>query len=56
MVTEYVPEAVLMAWQRLIQLNVESWKPEVAAWLHSAESEPEVKEFLALVPCSTTVH
>jgi len=48
--------AVLRAWQQLLKLNLESWRPEVAAWLHSEETQPELREFLALVPCSTTVH
>lgn len=48
--------AVLRAWQQLLQLNLESWKPEVAAWLHSDEAQAQLREFLALVPCSTTLH
>jgi len=48
--------AVMRAWQQLMQLNLESWKPEVTAWLHSEEAQPELREFLALVPCSTTLH
>ena len=48
--------AVMRAWQQLLQLNLESWKPEVAEWLHSEEAQPELREFLALVPCSTTLH
>ena len=56
MVTTYAPEAVIAAYQRLIQLNLESGKPEVTAWLHSSETAPELREFLALVPCSATIH
>jgi hypothetical protein len=48
--------AVMRAWQQLLQLNLESWKPEVAEWLHSEEAQPELREFLALVPCSMTIH
>jgi len=48
--------AVMRAWQRLLQLNLEAWKPEVAEWLHSEAAQPELREFLALVPCSTTLH
>jgi hypothetical protein len=56
MMTAYGPEDVLQAYQRLIQLNLESWKPEVTAWLHSEETAPELAQFLVLVPCSATVH
>ena len=56
MVTAQVPEAVIQAFQKLIQLNMESWKPEVADWLHSEDAEPELKELLEMVPCSITIH
>jgi hypothetical protein len=56
MVTGYAPEAVIQAYRRLIQLNMESWKPEVNNWLHSEEAEPVLEELLAMVPCSGTVH
>ncbi len=56
MLTAYAPEAVIQAYQRLIQLNMESWKPEVADWLHSEDAEPVLKELLAIVPCSVTLH
>ena len=56
MVTGYTPEAVIQAYRRLIQLNMESWKPEVNDWLHSEEAEPVLEELLAMVPCSGTVH
>jgi hypothetical protein len=56
MVTGYAPEAVIQAYRRLIQLNMESWKPEVNDWLHSEEAEPVLEELLAMVPCSGTVH
>jgi hypothetical protein len=56
MVTGYAPEAVIQAYRRLIQLNMESWKPEVNDWLHSQEAEPVLEELLAMVPCSGTVH
>jgi hypothetical protein len=56
MVTGYAPEAAFQAYRKLIQLNMESWKPEVNDWLHSEEAEPLLKELLALVPCSGTVH
>jgi len=49
-------EAAMVAYQRLLQLNWESWKPEVAEWLHSEDAEPVLKELLVAVPCSATVH
>ena len=51
-----VPEQVLNAYLRLIELNLGSWKPQVAAWLHSPEAEAPLKELLAMVPCSPTLH
>ena len=56
MLTPQVPEAVIQAFQRLVQLNLESHKPEVADWLHSEEAEPELKSLLENVPCSVTIH
>ena len=49
-------DATLRAYQQLIQLNLESWKPGVAEWLHSEAAEPVLREMLALVPCPTTLH
>lgn len=49
-------QAAVLAYQRLLQLNWESWKPEVADWLHSEDAEPVLKELLVAVPCSATVH
>jgi hypothetical protein len=51
-----LPEAVIQAYLRLVELNLGSWKPQVAAWLHSEEAEPSLKELLIMVPCSPTVH
>ena len=56
MVTGYAPEAVIQAYRRLIQLNMESGKPGVNDWLHSEEAKPVLEELLAMVPCSGTVH
>jgi hypothetical protein len=56
MATAYVSEEMLQAYRRLIQLNLESWRPEVNDWLHSEEAEPERIELLAIVPCSITMH
>ncbi len=49
-------QAAVLAYQRLLQLNWESWKPEVAEWLHSEDAEPVLQELLGAVPCSATVH
>lgn len=49
-------QAAVLAYQRLLQLNWESWKPEVADWLHSEDAEPVLKELLVAVPCSATLH
>lgn len=56
MVSTLAPEAVLLAWQRLIRINLDSWKPEVAEWLHSDAAEPVLKELLVMVPCPPTLH
>ena len=56
METVEIPEPVLHAYLRLIELNFGSWKPQVAAWLHSPEAEASLKELLAMVPCSPTLH
>ena len=49
-------QAALLAYQRLLQLNWESWKPEVAEWLHSEDAGPVLKDLLIAVPCSATMH
>lgn len=49
-------QAAMLAYQQLLQLNWQSWKPEVAEWLHSEDAEPALKELLVAVPCSATVH
>ena len=56
MLTAFAPEAAIQAFQRLIRLNMESWKPEVADWLHSEDAELVLKELLETVPCSGIVH
>ena len=53
---EFLPEASIQAYLQLIALNLGSWKPQVAEWLHSEDAAPELKELLAMVPCSPTVH
>ncbi len=54
--TIQAPIAVILAYQRLFQLNLESYKPEVADWLHSEDAEPVLKEMLVNVPCAGSVH
>jgi len=54
--TNQVPQAVILAYQQLIQLNLELYKPEVANWLHSEEAEPALKEMLVNVPCAGNIH
>jgi hypothetical protein len=56
METEFLPDASIQAYLRLMALNLGSWKPQVAEWLHSEDAELELKELLAFVPCSPTVH
>lgn len=51
-----MPQAVILAYQALIRLNLESYKPEVADWLHSEDAEPVLREMLANVPCAGPVH
>lgn len=46
----------MLAFQQLMQLNWDSWKPEVAEWLHSEDAEPVLKELLLAVPCPATRH
>jgi len=56
LITNAGVQAAVLAYQRLLQLNWESWKPEVADWLHSEDAEPVLKELLVAVPCSATLH
>jgi hypothetical protein len=48
--------AAIHAYFRLIELNMASWKPQVAEWLHSEDAEDSLKQLLVLVPCSPTLH
>jgi len=52
----YWPAAVVQAYLQLIQLNLSSWRPQVAEWLHSKEAEPSLRMLLLAVPCSPTIH
>jgi hypothetical protein len=49
-------EAAVHAYFELIALNMRSWQPEVAAWLHSDAGAAALGQLLAVVPCSPTVH
>ena len=51
-----LPDAAIKAYLRLIELNLGSWRPHVAEWLHSREAEAPLKELLLMVPCSPTLH
>jgi hypothetical protein len=51
-----LPAVALHAYFKLIELNLAAWKPQVAEWLHSKDSELALKELLEHVPCSATVH
>ena len=53
---EEIPAAAVQAYLRLIELNMGSWKPQVAAWLHSQEAEAPLRELLVMIPCSPTLH
>ena len=54
--TAFATQAALLAYQQLMQLNLESWRPEVAEWLHSEDAEPVLKDLLVAVPCPRTIH
>jgi hypothetical protein len=49
-------EAEIRAYLRLLELNLASWKPQVAEWLHSEDSTTALRQLLAAVPCSPTRH
>jgi hypothetical protein len=53
---EYIPAVSVEAYRQLLQLNIKSYKPEVADWLHSEEAETVLIRMLAAVPCSSTLH
>ena len=56
METFKIPAVSVQAYIRLLELNLGAWKPDVENWLHSAEANAELRELLAFVPCSPTVH
>jgi hypothetical protein len=51
-----IPPAVIQAYQKLLKINFELHKPEVRAWLHSEDSQPELKEMLENLPCLSEIH
>lgn len=51
-----IPKAVMQAYQKLVRLNLELHKPEVEQWLHSDDSQPELKEMLENLPCLGEIH
>jgi hypothetical protein len=51
-----IPAASVQAYLRLLELNLGAWKPDVENWLHSEEASPALRELLAFVPCSPTLH
>jgi hypothetical protein len=51
-----VPKLVIQAYQRLVRLNLELHKPAVEKWLHSEDSNPELKEMLLNLPCLGQIH
>ena len=54
--TAQTPLAAILAYQQLMQLNLELYKTEVADWLHSEDAGPALKELLVNVPCAGHVH
>ena len=51
-----IPAASVEAYRQLMALNLQSWKPEVADWLHSEEAEVVLAQILLYVPCPKTLH
>lgn len=48
--------AAIQAYLELVSLNMKSWRPEVAQWLHSEDAKGKLEQLLAVVPCSETIH
>jgi hypothetical protein len=53
---QYLDDAAIQAYLQLMALNMRSWKPDVAAWLHSDAGHVALGQLLVVVPCSPTVH
>ena len=51
-----LPAVAVHAYFKLIELNMTSWRPQVAEWLHSAAAEEPLRELLTHVPCPATIH
>lgn len=51
-----LPDFAIRAYLDLVELNLGSWRPEVAEWLHSRDAEISLRQLLAAVPCSPTIH
>jgi hypothetical protein len=49
-------DAAIQAYLQLIALNMRSWQPDVAAWLHSDAGNAALGQLLVIVPCSPTLH
>ena len=56
METIEMPAVAIHAYFKLIELNMTSWRPQVAQWLHSADAEEPLKELLVHAPCPATIH
>ena len=54
--SQQAQQAMLQAYQQLVQLNLTLHKPEVEQWLHSEDAEPALKELLENVPCFGHIH
>jgi len=50
------PIEVIHAWQQLLMLNLESYKPRVTDWLHSEDAKLVLKQLLVNVPCAGRIH
>ena len=53
---QYLNDAAIHAYLQLIELNMRSWRPEVSAWIHSAEGADALEKLLEIVPCAPQVH
>jgi len=53
---QYLDDTAIQAYLQLMALNMRSWKPDVAAWLHSEAGHVAMSQLLIVVPCSPTVH
>lgn len=56
MEAQYLNDAAIHAYLELIALNMRSWRPEIAEWLHSDDGAEALARLLAVVPCPPTIH